>query len=135
MELPFSSLVFLYKGDHPKNWYLFIKNCVFILTCLNFNNLQSTLHLMQYTNWDIFSSAQNSFWTCWFWCLLVLLLFFVLPLPHWQNVSLWGLFSTWETKKSCYRQDQVHREGEAPGSCLFWSKTAEHSAWCGQVRL
>ena len=20
------------------------------------------------------------------------------------------------------------------GSCRFWSKTAEHSAWCGQVR-
>ena len=43
--------------------------------CLNFSHLQSTLQLMQCTYWDIFSTAQNSFWTCWFWCLLVLLPF------------------------------------------------------------
>ena len=61
---------------------LFIKNCVFILTCSNFSHLQSTLHLMQYTYWDIFSISQNSFWTCWFWCFLVLLQFFVSPFPH-----------------------------------------------------
>ena len=80
-------------GGPPKKQNLFIKNCVFILTCLNFSNLQSTLHWMQYTYWDIFSTAQNSFWTRWFWCLLVLLRFLVLPLPHQQNVSLWGSFS------------------------------------------
>ena len=45
-----------------------------------------------------FSTAQNSFWTCWFWCLLVLLPFFVSPLPYWQNVSLWRLFSSGQTK-------------------------------------
>ena len=33
----------------PKTWNLFIKKCVFILTCLNFSHLQNTLHLMQYT--------------------------------------------------------------------------------------
>ena len=38
---------------------LFIKNCVFILTCLNFSHLRSTLHLMQYTYGDIFSTAKN----------------------------------------------------------------------------
>ena len=54
----------------PKN--LFIKNCVFILTCLNFSHLQSTLHLMQYTYQDVFSTAQNSLWTCQFGHLLVL---------------------------------------------------------------
>ena len=32
----------------PK-WNLFIKNCVFILTYLNFSYLQSTIHLMQNT--------------------------------------------------------------------------------------
>ena len=44
---------------------------MFIFTCLNFSHLQSTLHWMQYTYQDIFSTAQNSFWTCWFWCFLV----------------------------------------------------------------
>ena len=33
------------RGD-PKYWNLFIKNCVFILTCLNLSHLQSTRHLM-----------------------------------------------------------------------------------------
>ena len=27
----------------------------------------------------------------------------------------------------------MNREGEAWGSCRFWSKTGEHSTWCGQV--
>ena len=53
---------------------------------------------MQYTYQDVFSTAQNSFWTCWFWCLLVLLLFFVSPLPYQQNSFLWGLFSSMATK-------------------------------------
>ena len=44
-----------------KHWILFIKKCVFILTCLNFSHLQSTLHLMHYTYQDVFSTAQNSF--------------------------------------------------------------------------
>ena len=53
----------------------------------------------------------------------------------WQNVSLWGLFSSVETKrKSCsVGRSWVNRKGGAPGLWCFWSKTAEHSAWCGQV--
>ena len=35
-----------------------------------------------------------------FWCLLVLLLFFVSPLLHGQNVSLWRHFSSKETNKN-----------------------------------
>ena len=62
------------RGDPPK-WNLFTKNCIFILTCLNFSHLQSTLHLMQYIYQYIFSTAQNSFWTRQFWCFLVLLPF------------------------------------------------------------
>ena len=46
-----------------------------------------------------FFTTQNSFWTRRCWCLLVLLSFFVSPLPHGQNISLWGLFSSRETKK------------------------------------
>ena len=40
---------------------LLIKNCVFILTCLNFSHLQNTLHWMQYNYWDVISTVQNSF--------------------------------------------------------------------------
>ena len=89
------------RGDAKKPRNLFIKNCAFILTCLNFSHLQSTHDLKQYTYRDFFSTMKNSFRICWFWCLLVLLLFFfVSPLPHYQNVSLWGPFSSWETNKS-----------------------------------
>ena len=60
--------------------------------------------LSKYSPFDVihllrcFSIAQNSFWTCQFWCLLVLLPFFVSPLPYWQNISLWGIFSLGELR-------------------------------------
>ena len=54
-----------------------------------------------------FSVAQNSFWTPWFWRLSVLLPFFVSPLPHWQNVSLWGLFSSKEINKKKVAQREI----------------------------
>ena len=50
-------------------------------------------------NYYGFSTAQNCFWTCWFWCHLVLLPFFVSPLPHGQNISLWALFLSRKTNK------------------------------------
>ena len=50
---------------------------------------------------------------------------FVSPLPHWQNVSLWGHFSP------KVRSDEYG--GWGAGSSCFSSKTAEHSAQCGQV--
>ena len=45
---------FIFKEGTQNEMYLTIKDCVFILKCLNFSHLQSTLHLMQYTYWDIF---------------------------------------------------------------------------------
>ena len=39
----------------PPKWNVIIKNCAFILTCLKFRHLQSTLHLMQYIYQDVFS--------------------------------------------------------------------------------
>ena len=101
-------------SKNPQN--LFIKNCVCILTCLNFIHLQSTLYLIQYIYRDVFSTAQNSFWSCWFWCLLVFLQFFVSPLPQGQNTSLWRL---WETKKSHLGVDRVNKEGGAQRSWHF----------------
>ena len=92
---------------------------------------------MQYTYQDVFSTAQNSFWTHWFWCLLVLLPVFVSPLPHQQNVSLWGVFSSRETKEKVTRGDWVHREGGAWRSCQFLVKSCwmliNHPSWNGQM--
>ena len=93
----------------------------------------------------VFSTAQNSFWTHRFWCLLVLLLFFVLPLPHLQNVSLWGLFFIQGNKKCHLGQDRVNREGEAGMRVMLflvkncWTLSAlwagvlvNHPSWNGQ---
>ena len=103
--------------------------------CLNFSQLQSTLHLMQYNYWDFFSTAQNNFLSCQFWCLLVLLSFcFTSSTP--AKHSLRGPFSSEETNKQKSRlgRDQVNREGGAHGSCHFWSKTTEHSVvWTGAL--
>ena len=74
---------------------------------------------MQYT-WDVFSTAQNSFWTH-----LILMPFSAKP--------VWGLFSSGETKLSLWGSDQVNRAVGAQGSCCFWSKPDECSVWCKQV--
>ena len=99
------------------------KNLCIYAMCLNISNFQSTLHLMQYTYQDVFSTAQNSFWTCRFWCLLVLLLFFASPLSHRQNISLWGLFSSRETnKKKISRGETVEQGGWSIGVMLFFGQ-------------
>ena len=96
---------------------------------------------MQYPYGDIFSTAQKSFWTHKFWC-LVLLLFFVSPLPHSQNISLWGLFSSWEIKKKVawgeiVRIGRVDHRGHADFGWKFsvvWADTlVNHPSWNGQV--
>ena len=124
------------RGNTPKQ-NLFIKNCAFIFRCLNFNHLQSILNLMQYTYWDFFPTVQNSFWTHQFWCLLVHLPFFVSPLPHQQNVSVWGLFSMQRNNNKKVSQSEIQRIRRVGMGdlCLLWSKTAEHSARYEQVRL
>ena len=65
------------RGGTQNTWNLFIKKCVFILTCLNFSLLQSTFHVMQYIYRDIFPRSKQ-FWNPW----ILLLPFFVLPLFH-----------------------------------------------------
>ena len=127
-----------------KSWNLFIKKIVlFTLTCFNFSHLQSTLHLMQYNYGDIFSIAQNRFWT-WFWCLLVLLLFFALPLPHCQNVTFEDFFHLGKQKNS--RLGQIRWMGEwDTGTMPFLVKNCwtlstvwagvliKHPPWNGQT--
>ena len=123
-----------FKGWPQISQNLFIKNCVFILTCLKLGHLQRTLHLMQYTYRGGFPTAQNSFGTHRFWCLLVLLLFFVSPLTSAKRFALRTFFIQ-GNQKSHLGWDQVSREGGEWESCSFCSKTAEHSSWCGQVHL
>ena len=70
-----------------------------------------------------FFLCSNQFWTCQFWCLLVLLLFFVSSLPHQQNVSLWGHFSSGETKRkvACSEIRWIGRVGHG-GYVIFGQK-------------
>ena len=75
------------------------------------------IHLLR-----LFSTAPNSFWTCQFWYLLVLLPFFVSPLLCRQNIFLWGLFHWGNKQKGCLGWDWVNRKGGAQGFTLFLVK-------------
>ena len=122
------------KRDQKNPRNLFIKNCVLILTCLNFSHLQVLSIWCSTPIETFFSLLKTVFELNWFWCLLVFLRFLVSCLPHCQNVSLQGIFSLGkQTKKSHLGWDQVNREGRAWGSCHFWSKTAELTVRCGQM--
>ena len=68
---------------------------------------------MQYTYPDIFSTAQNSVGTHQFWCFLVLLPFFISPVPHPQNVSFWGLF-------------QAKGKERVAGDKIGWTRRVRH---------
>ena len=62
----------------------------------------------------------------------MVLLFFVSPLPYGKMFPFENFFHWWGGN-SCLGQDLVNRKGGARGSCVFLSKTAQHSAQCGQV--
>ena len=80
---------------------------------------------------DIFSAPQSSFWTHWFWCILVLLPFFCFTSSRQQNIALWGLFSSRKTKKVVRGETGwIERVGHR-GHAIF-SKIAELSTvWAG----
>ena len=122
-----------YERGPQKNLEFIYKGCVFILTCVNFSHLQSTLHFVHYTSQDFLSTAQNSFWTCWFWCLFVFLLFLFHLLHIGKKCFPLRTFFHQGNKKSHSGGVGVNREGGAQGSYCFWSKSAEHSVRCGQV--
>ena len=118
-------LFWLYNGGPPKMEFIY-KKCVFILTCLNFGHLQSTLHLTQYTYQGFFHCSKQflnalifrSFSTSAIVCFTSSTSAKCFPLRS---------FFIQETKQSCLRLDWVNREGGELGLCCFWSKTAEHS--------
>ena len=72
-----------------------------------------SLHLIQYTYQDIFPTAQNSFWTRQFLILLVLLLFFVSPLPISKMFPFKDFFHLGKQNKTKSHSgtDPVNREG------------------------
>ena len=136
---PFSSSSFYHvtvmRGD-PQNWNLFIKNCVFILTHLNFSHLQSTLHVMQYIYRDFFSSTQKFLKSFIFMPFSASAVFCFTSSPSAKRFSLkiffiWGNKQT--NKKSHLWHNWVTREGGAWRSCCFLSTAAGHSVQCGQV--
>ena len=129
------------RGD-PKTTIIYLyKNCEFILTCLNFSHLQSTLHLRQYTTKTFFYCSNhflNSSILMAF-CASAVLLFHLFHMisSWWHDINmmtsakcfpLWTFSSRETKKKSCSGWDWVNREGGAWGSCSFWSKSAGHSA-------
>ena len=93
----------------------------------------------------LFSSAQNSFWTHPFWCLLVLLPFFVSPFPHWQNITLWGLFQLGKPRKVARGEIKwIGRVGKGgvmpflvkncwPLSVVWTGALLNHPPWNGQM--
>ena len=92
-----------------------------MLTCLNFSDLQSVLHLMQYTYWDFFTHCLKQFLNYQFWCFLIPLLFFVSCLPY-PLAKHFCLRNFHPGEKNCFGQDLVNMEGGAPGHTVFDKK-------------
>ena len=92
----------------------------------------------------LFFHYSKWFWTHQFWWLLVILPFFVSPLLHWQNVSLWGLFSSGKKKKVAQNEIRwIRRVGHrvllfCVKNCLTLSTVwagmlINHPSWNGQM--
>ena len=115
-DLSQSTTGLMMGGGGPKKWNLFIKTCLFILTCLNFSQLQSTVRFMQYPYQDELSTAQNSFWTCLFRCLLVCLPFFCFPASTSGKSFPLRTVIIHGDRKSHSERDQVNREDGVQGA-------------------
>ena len=109
----------VYEGRPPKTD---LQKIVFILTCLNFSHLQSTCHLMQCIYQDFFPTTQNSFWTLGFWCLLVLLPFFVSSLHVGKMFLFEGFFNLGKQQK--FSRDEIR-----------WLGRVGHGASCRGQKL
>ena len=104
--------IYTYTRGDPENPEFIYKNCVFILTSLNFSHLQSTLHWMRYTCRDVFFHCPKQFLNS-----LILMPFSasaVFCLTSSTSAKCFPLrtFLSRETKKKCRSgQDRVNREG------------------------
>ena len=112
-------------------WNVFIKNCVLILTCLNFSQLRSTLHLMQYTYWDFFPLLKQ-FLNCLFWCFLVFLPFFCFTSSTSVKHFPLSTFFHLEEKKKLLEVRSCEWGGRGIRSHAVFGHIAGHSAQCKQ---
>ena len=124
----------IYEGWPLKTEFIYKKLCInsymFQLQSPSKYSPVDAIHIPRF----FFSTAQNSFWTHWFWCLLVLLPFFVSSLPHPQNICIWGLFLLGQTKKSCSGQDWGMRRVGHRSHGIFGQNSWTHSAvWAGAL--
>ena len=105
--------------------------CIYSYMRSKFGHLQSTLYLMWYIYPDVFFHGSKQFINSILMPLSVSAVFCFTLLPHWQNISLWGLFSQGKQQKGCLAKSGEW-EGWAEGSSRFWSITAELNAvWAG----
>ena len=123
------------RGGGWQKWNFFVRTFVFTLTCLDFSHLHSILHLRPYIHQSIIFYGSKQFLN-----VLILIpvsasaMFCFTSSTLVKHFLLKTVLKSGETEKGCSEQDLVNREGVVWGSCHFWSKTAEHSTWCGQVR-
>ena len=88
------------QGRTPKYCNLFIKNVwiyshMFKLQSLSQYSPFDAIHLLR-----LFSTAQNRFWTHWFWCLLVFPLFFCFTSSILAKHFSLRIFFIWGNKKN-----------------------------------
>ena len=75
---------------------------------------------------------QNSFWTHWCWCLFMLLLFFILTLPHQQNVSFEDFFHLEKQKKVTQGEIRWIRRIGLWGHAVFGQKLRDTQCHVGR---
>ena len=120
------------EGRPPQKMeFIYKKLC--ILMYLHFRLLQSTLHLMQNTYQDVFSTLQNGFWIS---ILMTFRAFAVFCFTSSTSAKHFPLrtFFIWGNKKK-RRSGEIGWIGsmEHRGHTIFGQKLLEHSTWCGQV--
>ena len=107
----------------PKNWgFIYKKLCIYSYMF----QVQSP---SQYSPFDaihlsrLFSTTKNSFWTCWFWCLLVLLPFFVSPLHIGKTFVFEDFFHLGKQKKVAWGEmGWIGRVGPGDHAGFFGQK-------------
>ena len=84
---------------YPNNPRIYLYNIVYILLHVQ----TSVTFKVQYTYWDVFYTVQNSVWTGRFWCLLMLLLFFLHLFHISKTFPFKDFFPPRETNKKSLR--------------------------------
>ena len=123
----------------PKKWNLFFKNCVFILTCLNFSHLQITLHVMHNTYQHIFFHCSKLFLNSSILMPFCASAIFCFTSPTEQNISLWGPFFHPGNKTKLLGERSGEEGGWGTGVMPFLVENSDqellvqHSVQCEKV--